>query len=37
MNALTGAGVCILIASLGIYMILRKEKQYGEVEIGKSK
>ncbi|MGI6028752.1 MAG: hypothetical protein ACOX81_05045 [Candidatus Heteroscillospira sp.] len=25
MNALTGAGVCILTASLGIYMILKKE------------
>lgn len=26
MNALTGAGVCILTAALGIYMILKKEK-----------
>jgi len=27
MNALTGAGVCILTAALGIYMILKKERK----------
>lgn len=36
MNALTGAGVCLLTAILGIYMILRKEKQNGKIKIDKS-
>lgn len=37
MNALTGAGVCLLTTALGIYMILRKEKQNGKIQTGKSK
>lgn len=37
MNALTGAGVCLLTATLGIYMILGKEKQNGKIKIDKSK
>ena len=36
MNALTGAGVCLLTAALGIYMILGKEKGNGKIKIGKS-
>lgn len=37
MNALTGAGVCLLTAALGIYMILGREKQNGKVKTGKGK
>lgn len=37
MNALTGAGVCLLTTALGIYMILGKEKQNGKIKTGKSK
>ena len=37
MNALTGAGVCLLTTAFGIYMILRKEKQNGKIKTGKSK
>ena len=37
MNALTGAGVCTLIAGAGIYMIFQKEKQNGKIKTGKSK
>lgn len=37
MNALTGAGVCLLTTALGIYMIVRKEKQNGKIKTGKSR
>lgn len=37
MNALTGAGVCLLTAALGIYMIVGKERQSGKIKTGKSK
>lgn len=37
MNALTGAGVCILTAALGGCMILKKENWYGGIQAGKSK
>ncbi|MGI5897496.1 MAG: hypothetical protein ACOX6U_11235 [Oscillospiraceae bacterium] len=37
MNALTGAGVCLLTTALGMYMILGKEKQNGKIKIGKGK
>lgn len=36
MNGMTGAGVCLLTAALGMYMILRKEKQNGKIKTGKS-
>lgn len=37
MNALTGAGVCLLTAALGIYMIFEKEKENGKIKTCKSK
>lgn len=36
MNALTGAGVCALLAGLGIYMIFQKEKQNGKIKINRN-
>jgi len=35
MNALAGAGVCLLTTALGTHMILRKEKQNDEIKTGK--
>lgn len=34
LNMLTGAGVCILIAVLGLGMMKGKEKRYGKIKIG---
>ena len=34
LNALTGAGVCILIAVLGIGMMVGKERQHGKIKMG---
>jgi hypothetical protein len=34
LNALTGAGVCILIAVLGIDMMKRRKKQHGKIKVG---
>lgn len=37
MNALTGAGVCLLTAALGMYMIFQKENRNGKIKARKSK
>lgn len=37
MNVLTGAGVCLVTAALGIYMVLGKGKQNGKVKTDRGK